>query len=60
MTPKKIIPTILGQAKHEIDKQYLSSEKAKRILGWMPSYNLEEGIKKTIEWYKHHWNIQNE
>ena len=26
--------------------------KAKRILGYQPKYSLEEGLKKTAEWYK--------
>jgi len=25
---------------------------AKRELGFTPKYSLEEGIKKTIDWYK--------
>ncbi|KAF0135320.1 MAG: dTDP-glucose 4 6-dehydratase [Candidatus Saganbacteria bacterium] len=26
--------------------------KAKKLLGWEPKVNLEEGLKKTIEWFK--------
>ena len=29
----------------------LSIEKAKELLGWYPKYSLEEGLRKTIEWY---------
>lgn len=43
---------ILHKAKCEIRNQYLSSEKAKKILGWDSKYTLDEGLKKTIEWYK--------
>lgn len=42
---------ILNQAKYEIKHQYLASGKARKILGWKPKYTLEEGLKKTIEWY---------
>ena len=28
--------------------------KAKRILGWQPKTPLEEGLKRTIEWFKKH------
>ena len=49
---KKIKPKILGQAKHEIDRQYLSIEKAKKVLNWKPRYSLEQGLKETIAWYK--------
>ncbi len=43
---------ILNQAKYEIHHQYLSSAKAKKILGWKPHYTLREGLKKTIAWYQ--------
>jgi CDP-glucose 4,6-dehydratase len=48
----KLNPRILNQASGEIREQYLSSKKAKRILGWEAKYNLEKGIKATIPWYK--------
>ncbi|MBS3140752.1 GDP-mannose 4,6-dehydratase [Candidatus Woesearchaeota archaeon] len=47
---------VLGQAKGEIDKQYLGCEKARRMLNWKPHYNLNEGILKTFEWYKKYEN----
>ena len=51
-----LTPKILskGKIKGEIDKQYLSSAKAKRILGWQPRYSLKEGLKITYEWYREH------
>jgi len=52
---KDVKPKILNKAKDEIPRQYLSSEKAKRILNWKAQYSLEEGLKKTIEWYKEHF-----
>jgi len=44
-------PVILGKASNEIKHQYLSSQKARKILGWMPKYNLERGLRKTIKFY---------
>ena len=49
---KGIKPKILGQAKNEIDMQYLAIGKAKRILKWQPKYDLDAGLKETIAWYK--------
>ena len=49
---KNTIPKILGEAKNEIDRQYLSIEKAKKVLKWQPKYSLDAGLKETIEWYK--------
>ncbi len=45
-------PKILNEATNEIKHQYLSAKKAKEMLSWRPKYTLEEGLKKTIEWYK--------
>jgi len=52
----QLTPKILskGKIKGEIDKQYLSSAKAKKILGWSPKYCLKEGLKITYRWYKDH------
>lgn len=43
---------ILDNVKAEIKDQYLSSKKAKEVLGWSPKYSLEEGLKETYEWYR--------
>jgi CDP-glucose 4,6-dehydratase len=45
-------PIVLGQAPNEIQDQYLSSEKAHRLLGWQPKHSLEEGLRQTIGWYR--------
>lgn len=45
---------ILNEAKYEIKHQYLSSRKARRILGWKPNYAFKKGLKNTINWYKNH------
>ena len=35
------------------DKRYaIDSSKIQNELGWIPKYNFEEGIRKTIIWYK--------
>lgn len=50
---KKEYPVkILNQSKGEIKDQYLSIEKARRVLYWSPSYNLEDSLKETIDWYR--------
>lgn len=41
-----------GRVKGEIDRQYLSSGKAEKLLGWRAGYSLEEGLRETIEWYR--------
>ncbi len=41
-----------GKTKGEIDRQYLSSNYARELLGWAPRYNIDEGLKETFKWYK--------
>lgn len=43
---------VLGEARNEIDRQYLSSEKARKVLGWKPKFTLDEGLRETVEWYR--------
>jgi len=45
-------PVILNNVSNEIQDQYLSSERAHRILGWQPQYKLEEGLRETMRWYR--------
>jgi CDP-glucose 4,6-dehydratase len=47
-------PNVLGEARNEIRRQYLDSTKARRLLGWRPRFQLEEGLAKTIQWYREH------
>jgi CDP-glucose 4,6-dehydratase len=51
---KGIRPDIRGTgAGHgEIDRQWLDATKAKEVLGWEPQVGLEEGLSRTIEWYR--------
>jgi len=45
-------PQILNEASNEIRHQYLSAEKACKVLNWHPLFTLELGLEKTIAWYK--------
>lgn len=45
-------PVIQNNAPNEILRQNLSSAKARAQLGWTPQYTLEDGLKKTIDWYR--------
>lgn len=49
---EEITPKILGTAEGEIKSQYLSTEKARKVLGWRPKYGLEPGLQETIAWYR--------
>jgi CDP-glucose 4,6-dehydratase len=57
MNCRHIAPRICNTAKGEIRSQYLSSTKAKHVLGWSSQYSLGEGIKETVEWYRHYLGV---
>jgi len=52
-----IEPTVLGEASHEISAQYLDSTVARRELGWSPAIGLEEGLRRTADWYRARWGV---
>jgi CDP-glucose 4,6-dehydratase len=45
-------PEIRNEASNEIKHQYLSAEKAGKMLGWSPLFTLDEGLERTIAWYE--------
>jgi CDP-glucose 4,6-dehydratase len=45
-------PEIYNEANNEIRHQYLSASQARQALGWKPIFSLEQGLAKTIAWYK--------
>lgn len=45
-------PDVRNEASHEIRHQYLSAERAHRMLNWAPLFTLDEGLKRTITWYQ--------
>jgi len=49
-----LAPEVKSQNKQEIRSQYLSGEKARRVLGWAPSHSMAEGLQATIEWYQNY------
>jgi CDP-glucose 4,6-dehydratase len=48
----KLKPQIQNGASNEIEQQWLSCAKARERLGWKPEYDLESGLKETIDWYR--------
>ena len=45
-------PDVRNEASNEIRHQYLSADKARRLLNWKPHFTLEQGLKETIAWYE--------
>jgi CDP-glucose 4,6-dehydratase len=47
---------IRGEATHEIHSQYLDASKARQLLGWAPQFDLDEGLKRSIQWYQEYFS----
>jgi CDP-glucose 4,6-dehydratase len=45
-------PEILNQASNEIRHQFLSAERARKELSWKPMFTLDQGLERTIAWYR--------
>ena len=43
---------VRAEARHEIRHQWLSAAKARKTLGWTPQFTLDEGLDRTIAWYR--------
>jgi CDP-glucose 4,6-dehydratase len=52
MNARSLKPVIRNKATGEIRDQYLSSAKARRLLGWRAAYGLDKGLAETIAWYR--------
>lgn len=47
-----LAPEIAAVASAEIDRQYLASDKAREQLGWKPNVDLDDGLARTVSWYR--------
>jgi CDP-glucose 4,6-dehydratase len=44
----------VGTPDGEIDRQYVDSSKLTALTGWAPRVGLEEGLARTVDWYRAH------
>lgn len=51
-TGKRVEPKFLPERKIDIRYRCPNVTKMKKILKFIPSYSLDEGLKLTYEWYK--------
>ena len=46
--------------KSEVQRLVCDYSKAHKLTGWKPRYTLEEGLEKTIDWFRENLNIYKE
>jgi CDP-glucose 4,6-dehydratase len=53
-------PRILGTGnpQGEIDRQYVDPAKIREVIGFAPQVDLEEGLRRAIEWYREHPEVR--
>jgi CDP-glucose 4,6-dehydratase len=47
-----------GNPEGEIERQYVDSTKLRELTGWRPEIPLEDGVRRTIEWYREHPEVR--
>ena len=49
-------PDVRGRAAPggKIDRQFVDATKLRELTGWQPEVDLEEGLRRTVEWYRDH------
>jgi CDP-glucose 4,6-dehydratase len=43
-----------GTPDGEIDRQYVDASKLRGLTGWQPRVDLDDGLRRTVEWYRAH------
>ncbi len=56
---KKAVKNFMPMQAGDVYSTFADTSKAKRMLDYSPKTNLDEGIKKFVEWYKEYYNFNN-
>jgi CDP-glucose 4,6-dehydratase len=51
----RLTPEIRNEASNEIPRQCLQASQARKILGWRAQFTLDEGLRRTIDWYANYF-----
>lgn len=55
LSGKNLEPVLTDSVRSEIRHMHLSSEKAARLLRWKPRVGLNEGLRRTVDWYANYF-----
>jgi CDP-glucose 4,6-dehydratase len=48
----RLTPRVLDEARGEIPAQQLDASHAREVLGWRPRFSIDEGLRRTMSWYR--------
>jgi CDP-glucose 4,6-dehydratase len=48
-------PVVLNEANNEIAEQFLDASSARRELSWKAAFGHDDGLRRTIGWYRDHF-----
>jgi UDP-glucose 4-epimerase len=51
---KKIKPVFVAPRPGEVIRLIADNRKAKKLLGWQPKYDFDQGIEKFVDWYRNY------
>ena len=58
LTGNKAGIEFVGRRKWDTKSRLLAStEKARKLIGYEPKMDFEEGIMRTIKWFEDHWEL---
>jgi CDP-glucose 4,6-dehydratase len=46
-----------GTPAGEIDRQYVDATKLRELTGWTPEVALDDGLRRTVDWYRAHLDV---
>lgn len=46
-----------GTPSGEIDEQYLDAGRLRALVGWEPAITLDDGLRRTLDWYRKHPDV---
>jgi UDP-glucuronate 4-epimerase len=55
---KKIKKKFIKKQKGDVDETFASTKKVNKIINYKPKYNIENGIKKFVDWFKLFHNLK--
>lgn len=50
-------PEIRNEVTNEIRSQHLDASRAREVLQWKPLFSLDEGLRRTIDWYRSFFSV---